>query len=272
MSDDSIVLVKSGVRGRPGPAVSAAAFDNLGRLVITLDDGAVLTSNPIERPWGTLAGTITDQTDLMQLLGDKVDGSAYAAFVQQVDAALVARYTKTEADARFDPVDAASDAVVAHEASLDPHPQYATTSEAAAAAPVQSVQGRAGAVVVTKADLAIENVDNTSDTNKPVSTAQQGALDLKVDKATGKQLSDENYTTTEKNKLSGIATAATANATDAALRDRASHTGAQAATTVTVADAGNYFAGTNAETVLQEVGALLGDTAAALDAINGVVI
>ena len=73
-------------------------------------------------------------------------------------------------------------------------------------------------------------------------------------------------------KLNGIATGATANASDAQLRDRATHTGVQAATTVTVADAGNYFAGTNTETVLQEVGALLGNTAAALDTINGVVI
>ena len=38
-----------------------------------------------------------------------------------------------------------------------------------------------GAVVVTKALLAIENVDNTSDANKPVSTAQAAALLLKAD-------------------------------------------------------------------------------------------
>lgn len=73
-------------------------------------------------------------------------------------------------------------------------------------------------------------------------------------------------------KLSGIATGATANASDAQLRDRATHTGTQAATTVTIADAGNYFAGTNTETVLQEVGAMLGDVGAALDTINGAVI
>lgn len=49
--------------------------------------------------------------------------------------------------------------------------------------PVQSVNGRTGAVVVSKADLGIENVNNTSDANKPVSTAMQAALDFKADEA-----------------------------------------------------------------------------------------
>ena len=47
-------------------------------------------------------------------------------------------------------------------------------------APVQSVNGRTGAVVVSKSDLSLDNVNNTSDANKPVSTATQTALDLKV--------------------------------------------------------------------------------------------
>lgn len=49
----------------------------------------------------------------------------------------------------------------------------------------------------------------------------------------GKGLSTEDYTTAEKNKLSGIATGATANDTDANLRNRANHTGTQAIGTVT---------------------------------------
>ena len=40
-------------------------------------------------------------------------------------------------------------------------------------------------------------------------------------------------TPAEKSKLAGVATGATANATDAALRDRATHTGTQAIGTVT---------------------------------------
>ena len=45
-------------------------------------------------------------------------------------------------------------------------------------------------------------------------------------------LAGESYTTAEKNKLAGIAPAATANATDGQLRDRSTHTGTQAITTI----------------------------------------
>ena len=42
--------------------------------------------------------------------------------------------------------------------------------------PVTSVAGRTGAVTLTKSDVGLSNVDNTSDTNKPVSTAQAEAI------------------------------------------------------------------------------------------------
>jgi len=44
---------------------------------------------------------------------------------------------------------------------------------------VQTVNTRSGAVTLTSADVALGNVDNTSDANKPVSTATQTALNLK---------------------------------------------------------------------------------------------
>jgi len=66
--------------------------------------------------------------------------------------------------------------------------------------------GGTGATTATaaKASLGLENVDNTSDANKPVSTAAQTALSNKVDKVTGKELSTNDYTTTEKAKLAAI--------------------------------------------------------------------
>jgi len=48
------------------------------------------------------------------------------------------------------------------------------------AAPVTSVAGKTGVVTLVKADVGLTNVDNTSDANKPVSTAQQTALDSKA--------------------------------------------------------------------------------------------
>ncbi|WP_314324505.1 hypothetical protein [Comamonas aquatica] len=55
----------------------------------------------------------------------------------------------------------------------------------------------------------------------------------KVDKVAGKALSSNDFTDTERVKLANIAEQATKNATDADLRDRTSHTGAQAISTVT---------------------------------------
>lgn len=64
---------------------------------------------------------------------------------------------------------------------------------------------------VTKAQVGLGNVNNTSDADKPVSSATQVALDKKVDKVTGMGLSQNSYTTTEKNKLSGIESGAEVN-------------------------------------------------------------
>lgn len=46
---------------------------------------------------------------------------------------------------------------------------------------VQSVNGQTGIIVLGKADIGLSDVDNTSDADKPVSTAQQAALDDKAD-------------------------------------------------------------------------------------------
>jgi hypothetical protein len=48
------------------------------------------------------------------------------------------------------------------------------------APPVQTVNGYTGTVSLTKSDLGIGNVDNTSDATKPISKATQAALDGKV--------------------------------------------------------------------------------------------
>lgn len=49
--------------------------------------------------------------------------------------------------------------------------------------PVTSVAGKTGAVTLVKGDVGLGNVDNTSDANKPVSTATQTALDAKANTA-----------------------------------------------------------------------------------------
>ena len=67
------------------------------------------------------------------------------------------------------------------------------------AAPVQSVNGKIGTVLVTKTDLVLNDVDNTSDLNKPVSTATKDYIDSQVLSATA----DATTNATGKIKLAG---------------------------------------------------------------------
>lgn len=70
--------------------------------------------------------------------------------------------------------------------------------------------------------------------NPGFAQAMATAADLggKVDKVAGKVLSANDYTNAERVKLANVAEQATKNATDADLRDRASHTGTQAIATI----------------------------------------
>lgn len=56
----------------------------------------------------------------------------------------------------------------------------------------------------TKAEVGLGNVDNTSDADKPISTATQTALNNKVDKDGNKVLSTNDYTDEDKDKLDRI--------------------------------------------------------------------
>ncbi len=70
--------------------------------------------------------------------------------------------------------------------------------------PVSSGGTGVASISELKSNLSLDQVNNTSDASKPISTANQGALDTKVDKVTGKELSTNDYTTAEKNKLAAI--------------------------------------------------------------------
>ena len=67
---------------------------------------------------------------------------------------------------------------------------------------------------------------------RPTAGDMDAAINGKVDKVAGKDLSTENYSTADKDKLAGIAANATSNASDAYLLDRAYHTNTQAISTI----------------------------------------
>lgn len=99
----------------------------------------------------------------------------------------------------------------------------------AADIPVTSVAGRTGAVVLTKTDVGLANVDNTSDVNKPVSTAQQTAIDLSMSQHLAAVDPHPQYTTVAE------ATAA------APVQSVNGNTGAVVLTTGNVAESGNLY-------------------------------
>lgn len=122
---------------------------------------------------------------------------------------------------------------------------YVDASGAAAAAPVQSVAGKTGTVTLTKSDVGLSNVNNTSDLNKPISTATQAALDLKYDASNPNNYVDASGAASAApvQSVAGRTGAVVLTKTDvglgsvddvsaASLRDRSTHTGTQLASTI----------------------------------------
>ncbi|MDX1532661.1 MAG: pyocin knob domain-containing protein [Nitrosopumilaceae archaeon] len=94
--------------------------------------------------------------------------------------------TATDVQAALDEIDQNLDD---HEAAIDPHPQYTTTSEASAAAPVQSVDSQTGNVVLTYIDdLTFNSASGDLTGNVPNGTNQVANLD-------GRYLIDNNFET-----------------------------------------------------------------------------
>ncbi len=103
--------------------------------------------DPGVNTWGSLTGTLSDQTDLQNALDDKANTADLGS----------AAYQNTSA---FD----AAGLAAAVQSNLNDH-------EADTANPHQ----------VTKAQVGLDEVDNTSDANKPISSATQTALNNKLD-------------------------------------------------------------------------------------------
>lgn len=156
-------------------------------------------------------------------------------------------YTDTRADAR------AAAAVATHVAAADPHPQYLTPAEGNASyAPISHVGagGTAHANVaaggaagfMTGADKTkLDGIAAGAQVNVPTNlTISTSATTLTVNSDTGTDAVLPAATTsvagvmtaTDKTKLDGIASGATANSPDATLLARANHTGTQTASTI----------------------------------------
>ena len=131
--------------------------------------------------WGGITGTLSDQTDLQSALNGKLPtGSTADSIAEGVtnlyftaqrvrDAVLTGMSTATNA------VITATDTVLGALGKLQ---KQITDNLSTLTTHTGNVSNPHS---VTKTQVGLGSVDNTSDANKPVSTAQQTALDLKQD-------------------------------------------------------------------------------------------
>lgn len=104
---------------------------------------------------GTLHGhAVSDVTGLQTTLDGKAVTSHSHGWAEITGKPATFPPADHQHDASYDPLGAATAAVATHAAAADPHPGYTTPIEAAAAAPVQSVAGKTGAITLAISDTA----------------------------------------------------------------------------------------------------------------------
>jgi len=228
-------------------------------------------------PATLLPSYVDDVLEYVNLAGFPVSGETGKIYVDKATSKIFRWSGSTYVE--ISPSPGSTDSVTEGSTNL-----YFTNARAAAAAPVQSVAGRSGAVTLAKADVGLSNVDNTSDatrdaaatalTNKTsvtstgavtgstlVSTVATGTAPLTVASTT--QVANLNAST-----VGGLATAYGAQGSTLAVRDSNANitarnfaaqvdTTATAAgtTTLTVANGGvQVFTGSTTQTVLLPTG------------------
>lgn len=156
--------------GPQGVSVESATVVS-GRLMLTMSSGEVIDAGPVSG-----AGSVSwlDLTDLP---------TAFPPTAHNHDDRYYTEAEVTTALAGKEATGVAASLLSAHTGATDPHPQYTTSSEAAAAAPVQSVAGKTGDVTLAVEDVsgAVASTDGRlSDPRTPLAhkaTHQSGGAD-----------------------------------------------------------------------------------------------
>lgn len=132
--------------------------------------------------WGSITGTLSNQTDLQNALNSKENTGVASGLISGHEAAgdphpqYATDSALSSGLSGKENVGVAAGLISAHESALNPHPNYATDTD------LSSHTGNtSNPHSVTKAQVGLGNVDDTSDANKPISTATQTALNLKAD-------------------------------------------------------------------------------------------
>ena len=132
------------------------------------------------------AGSTTNASLLLPADKTKLDGVATGATANSSDATLLNRANHTGTQSAGTITGLATVATTGAYADLTGKPtiptltsQLTNDSGFLTTNAVSSVAGKTGVVTLVKADVGLGNVDNTSDANKPISTATQTALNAK---------------------------------------------------------------------------------------------
>ena len=150
--------------------------------------------------WGRISGDIANQADLQRELSNKVTkvagkGLSTNDFTDQWRNKLegIEAGAEVNVQANWDQTVTTADDYIQNKPTIPENTSDLVNDSGfitAALAPVQGVKGsaesayRTGSVSISKANIGLGNVDNTSDADKPISTAVQTALDAKQGKLT----------------------------------------------------------------------------------------
>jgi hypothetical protein len=133
----------------------------------------------IHKTDGSLKDGVVSHAHLSEELSDKVNaiaagGATNLSVSSTATTVTVASDTGTDATLPAATTSAAGVMTASDKTKLD---GIATGAQVNA---VTSVAGKTGAVTLTKNDVGLSDIDNTSDANKPVSTATQAVLNTKA--------------------------------------------------------------------------------------------
>lgn len=169
-----------------------------------------------------------------------LDELAVLAAVQSVNG-KTGSVSLSAADVGADAAGTASSAITSHVTASNPHPQYVTSSQAAAAAPVQSVAGRTGVVTLTYADLTGTVPTWNQNTTGNAATATK--------LATARTIGGVSFDGTANINLPGVNATGNQNTTGSAAK-------LTTARTVTIGSTGKTFDGSaNVAWTVAEIGA-----------------
>lgn len=185
LAGEAVTIVR---RGTSMPA--AITEDEAGTLVIS---GAVRTVSAelfIPSFWvDTAEGPVSALGGGIEVPLESVEGVAHRLDTLEVEtgeavtaaqAAQAAAESAASAAGTALPAGGSTGQSLVKLSAADRHVGWSTVSGGGGGGSVTSVAGRTGDVSLVKGDVGLGSVDNTSDTNKPVSTATQTALNGKA--------------------------------------------------------------------------------------------